>query len=312
MSNSLPGFDTMAATFAADVSNAFWINFWISVILGLSVIVPMFYFAWKFRADKVKDEDISDVTHNTKLELAWTLIPTAMLMVLFYYGYSSMKVLRTMPAESESVVVNVIGKKWSWNHTYAPNKSGFVHKSAELYVPQSENVILKMTAPLNDVIHSYFVPAFRMKEDVVPGRETQQWFNATKIGVYDIECAEYCGTRHSYMLSKIHVIPKAEYDAWFESNSKVGPGEKEVAKSKGHELYDMNGCSGCHSIDTDSVLVGPSLKGIGAKYDTQYLKDAILNPNKDVPEGFTPDVMPPFSMSDEDVTALVEYLKTGK
>jgi len=312
MRNSLQGFDTMAATFAADVDQAFWLNFWISIILGLSVIVPMFYFAWKYRADKVKDEDISTVTHNTALELAWTLIPTAMLMVLFYYGYSSMKVLRTMPAESESVIVNVLGKKWSWSHTYTANKSGFVHKSAELYVPQGENVILKMTAPLNDVIHSYFVPAFRMKEDVVPGRITQQWFNATKLGTYDIECAEYCGTRHSYMLSKVHVIPKAEYDAWFEGNSKVGPGEKEVAKSKGHDLYDMNGCSGCHSIDTDSVLVGPSLKGIGSKHDAQYLKDAILTPNKDVPEGFTAGIMPPFNMSDEDVSALVDYIKTGK
>lgn len=312
MSNSLQGFDTMAATFAADVDQAFWLNFWISIILGLSVIVPMFYFAWKYRADKVKDEDISNVTHNTVLELAWTLIPTAMLMVLFYYGYSSMKILRTMPAESESVVVNVLGKKWSWNHTYAANKAGFVHKSAELYVPQGTNVILKMTAPLNDVIHAYFVPAFRMKEDVVPGRITKQWFNATKLGTYDVECAEYCGTRHSYMFSKIHVIPKDEYEAWFESNSKVGPGEKEVAKSKGHELYDMNGCSGCHSIDTDTILVGPGLKGIGEKHDVQYLKDAILNPNKDVPEGFTPDVMPPFNMSDEDVSALVDYIKTGK
>ena len=312
MSNSLQGFDTMAATFAADVDQAFWINFWISIILGLSVIVPMFYFAWKYRADKVKDEDISTATHNTTLELAWTLIPTAMLMVLFYYGYSSMKVLRTMPAESESIVVHVLGKKWSWNHTYAANKNGFVHKSAELYVPQSENVILKMTAPLNDVIHSYFIPAFRMKEDVVPGRTTQQWFNATKLGTYDIECAEYCGTRHSYMLSKVHVIPKAEYDAWFEGNSKVGPGEKEVAKSKGHELYDMNGCSGCHSIDTDSVLVGPSLKGIGAKHDATYLKDAIMTPDKDVPEGFTAGIMPPFALPDADVAALVDYITTGK
>lgn len=312
MSNSLQGFDVMSATFAADVDQAFWINFWISIVLGLSVIIPMLYFAWKFRASNVKDEDISDVTHNTTLEIVWTLIPTALLMVLFYYGYSSMKVLRTMPAESESIVVNLEGKKWSWNHTYPVNKSGFVHKSAELYVPQNENIILKMTAPLNDVIHSYFVPAFRMKEDVVPGRMTQQWFNAEKLGTFDVECAEYCGTRHSYMLSKIHVIPKAEYDAWFESSSKVGPGEKEVAKSKGHELYDMNGCSGCHSINTDSILVGPSLKGIGAKYDAQYLKDAIVAPDKDVPEGFSAGIMPPFSLSDEDVTALVEYITTGK
>ena len=312
MSNSLQGFDVMAATAAADVDQAFWINFWISVVLGLSVLIPMFYFAWKYSENKVKDEDIENVTHNTALEIAWTLIPTALLMVLFYYGYSSMKVLRTMPAESQSIVVNVVGKKWSWMHTYQANKNGFVHKSEVLYVPQNKNVILKMTAPLNDVIHSYYVPAFRMKEDVVPGRTTQQWFNATTLGEYDVECAEYCGARHAYMLTKIKVIPQAEYDAWFESNSKVGPGEKEVAKSRGHEIYDENGCSGCHSIDTDTVLVGPGLKGIGSKHDDAYLKDAIVNPDKDVPEGFSPGIMPPFALPDADVAALVEYLKTGK
>jgi cytochrome c551/c552 len=114
------------------------------------------------------------------------------------------------------------------------------------------------------------------------------------------------------MLSKIHVIDRAAYDAWFESSSKVGPGEKEVAKSKGHELYDMNGCSGCHSMDTDSILVGPSLKGIGTKYDATYLKDAIVNPDKDVPAGFTAGVMPPFALPDTDVKALIDYIKTGK
>jgi len=312
MSNSLQGFDTMAATFAADVDQAFWIHIWISVGLFLSVVAPMLYFAWKYRSDKVKNEEIGTLTHHTLLEITWTIIPVIILMTFFYYGYSSMKTLRTMPAESESIVIDMEGKKWSWMHTYPANKNGFVHKSAELYVPKDTNIILNMHAPINDVIHSYYVPAFRMKEDVVPGRMTKQWFKSEVIGTYDVECAEYCGTRHSYMLSKIHVIPKAEYDAWFESNSKVGPGEKEVAKSKGQELYEMNGCAGCHSIDTDAVLVGPSLKGIGAKYDTAYLKDAIVKPNKDVPEGFTAGVMPPFALPDADVAEIVKYLQTGK
>lgn len=306
MSNSLQGFDARAATFAADVEQAFWLNFWISIILFLSVVVPMLYFAWKYNANKVKNEDVENVTHNTALELAWTLIPTALLMVLFYYGYSSMQALRTMPAESESIVVHVQGKKWSWNYTYPANKSGFVHKTAELYVPKDQNIILKMSAPINDVIHAYFVPAFRMKEDVVPGRTTQQWFNSNVIGTYDVECAEYCGTRHSYMYSKIHVMERAEYDAWFES-SKRTPGAADVKISKGQELYESNGCAGCHSIDTAATLVGPSLMGIGDKYDATYLKDAILNPDKDVPAGFTAGVMPPFAMSDADVDEVIKY-----
>ncbi|WP_309498233.1 cytochrome c oxidase subunit II, partial [Sulfurovum sp.] len=184
MSNSLQGFDARAATFAADVDHAFWLNFWISIVLGLSVIIPMVYFAWKYRESNVKNEDIENVTHNTALEIAWTLIPTAMLMVLFYYGYTSMQALRTMPAESESIVVQVEGSKWKWKYEYPANKSGHVHKITSvydkklggvqrgLYVPKGQNIILEMTAPLNDVIHAWFVPAFRMKEDVVPGRIT--------------------------------------------------------------------------------------------------------------------------------------------
>jgi len=302
----LEGFNSSAATFAADVDQAFWIHIWISVLLFLSVIGPMFYFAWKYRADKVKNEDIGKLTHHTVLEITWTVIPVIILMVFFYYGYSSMKVLRTMPAESESIVIQMEGKKWSWSHTYPANKSGYVHKTAAMYVPKDQNIILKMTAPLNDVIHSYYVPAFRMKEDVVPGRVTKQWFNSPVIGSYDVECAEYCGTRHAYMLTKIHVLPRAEYDEWFES-SKRTPGAPDVKISKGQELYESNGCAGCHSIDTDAKLVGPSLMGIGEKYDAAYLKDAIVNPDKDIPAGYTAGVMPPFPMSDADVDEMIKY-----
>jgi len=302
----LEGFNSSAATFAADIDNAFWIHIWISLFLFMTVVGPMFYFAWKYRADKVKNEDIGNMTHNVFLEVTWTVIPVAFLMVFFYYGYSSMRVLRTMPAESESIVIKMVGKKWSWMHTYAPNKSGFIHKSEELYVPKDQNIILKMSAPINDVIHSYFVPAFRMKEDVVPGRTTLQWFKSEVIGNYDVECAEYCGTRHSYMLTKIHVISRAEYDVWFESDKKF-PGAPDVKMSKGQELYEANGCAGCHAIDSDATLVGPSLKGIGEKYDTAYLKDAILNPNKDVPAGFTAGIMPKSGMSEADAMEIVNY-----
>ncbi len=325
VNNTLSGFNSMASTFAADVDQAFWINFWISIVLGLSVLIPMFYFAWKYRESNVKDEDIINYTHNTKLEIAWTLIPTALMMVLFYYGYTSMKTLRTMPAESESIVMKVEGSKWKWKYEYPANKSGFVHKITSvydkkigdvkrgLYVPVGQKVILKMTSPLNDVIHSYFVPAFRMKEDVVPGRMTKQWFQADVVGEYEVECAEYCGTNHSYMYSKIVVMERADYDKWFESEAKSPFEDASAAPvSKGQSLYEDNGCAGCHSIDTDATLVGPSLKGIGAKYDAAYLKTAILNPDKDVPTGFFPGVMPPFALPDADVDELVKYMQTAK
>jgi len=325
VNNTLSGFNSMASTFAADVDQAFWINFWISIFLGLTVLVPMFYFAWKYRASNVKDEDIINYTHNTPLEIAWTLVPTALMMVLFYYGYTSMKTLRTMPAVSESIVIKVEGSKWKWKYEYPANKAGHVHKITSvydkkigdvkrgLYVPVGQKVILEMTSPLNDVIHAYYVPAFRMKEDVVPGRMTKQWFQADVVGEYEVECAEYCGTNHSYMYSKIVVMEQADYDKWFESEAKSPFEDASAAPvSKGQSLYEDNGCAGCHSIDTDATLVGPSLKGIGAKYDAAYLKTAILNPDKDVPTGFFPGVMPPFALPDADVDELVKYMQTAK
>jgi len=268
MSNKLEGFDVMGAVTAQDVDQAFWINLVISIILFLSVVVPMLYFAWKYRADKVKNEEVENITHNTTLEIAWTLIPTALLMVLFYYGYTSMKALRTMPDESKSLVVNVIGSKWKWEYVYPPNKSGYVHKIgggylkpvvdehgnvikegslgvSALYVPEDTNVILKMTAPLKDVIHSYYVPAFRMKEDVVPGRITKQWFNAKK-GTYDVECAEYCGQDHSAMYSQVVVLPKAEFEKWFESKDYTPKG---APKADGAYLFKQKGCVSCHGYD---------------------------------------------------------------
>jgi len=322
MSNKLEGFSNHASTFNADMDTAFAIHFGLSTLLFLSVVAPMIYFAWKYRADKVKNEDIGNTTHNTLLEVLWTGIPVVIMMVFFYYGNTTMDVFRTIPAESQSMVVHVEGSKWKWKYEYAPNKEGHVHKITSLfdqktrsvkrglYVPKDTNIILKMTSPLNDVIHSFYIPAFRTKEDVVPGRMTKLWFNAGKVGTYDVECAEYCGTAHSYMLSKIVVMEKADYEAWFNSEKKTPTEEAGAAGSKGKALYEDNGCAGCHSLD-DSTLVGPGLATIKDK-DATYLKDAIVHPDKDVPAGFVAGVMPPFALPDEDVAALVNFLKTGE
>ena len=167
-----------------------------------------------------------------------------------------------------------------------------------------------MTAPLNDVIHSYFVPAFRMKEDVVPGRITKQWFNSDQVGSYDVECAEYCGTAHSYMYSKIVVMEVEDYNKWFQSANST-PGADDAGKAKtGEDVYNENGCIGCHSVDTADILVGPSLQGLSATKSAQYMKDAIANPDQDVPEGFYPGIMTPYNLNDSDMKLLLEYLQT--
>jgi cytochrome c oxidase subunit 2 len=324
MSNSLQGFNANAVSFANDVDFAMTVHVVLSIGLFLSVVAPMFYFAWKYRADKVNNEDIGTTTHHTLLEITWTVIPIIIVMIFFYYGNTTMKQMRTMPEESESLVINVEGSKWKWKYEYPANEEGHVHKITSLYdqttgsvkrglyVPKGKNIILKMTAPLNDVIHAYYIPAFRTKEDVVPGRVTKLWFNANKVGTFDVECAEYCGTAHSYMYSKIVVMEPEEFDAWFKSK-KMSPGEAEGdAIPRGQQVYEENGCAACHAIDSDTTLVGPGLKGIGEKYDAQYLKDAIVDPDKDIPEGFVKGVMPPFALPDADVDELVKYMQSAK
>jgi cytochrome c oxidase subunit 2 len=276
----LNGFDSQAATFAADVDQALYINLVFSIILAISVIGPMVYFAWKYRASNVKNENIENFVHHTGLEITWTVVPTIMMFILFYYGYTSMKALRTMPDASNAITVQVEGSKWKWRYEYPANANGYVHKlggaftkpvqdengkiiekgtmgKLVLYIPVDINIILEMTAPIGDVIYSFYVPVFCMKEDVVPGRLTKQWFKADQVGEFDVECAEYCGTDHSYMYSRIVVLPKAEYEAWFNSNEDTPKGN--YAKS-GDAVLQLHGCKSCHAVTTDALLVGPTLQ----------------------------------------------------
>ncbi len=327
MSNTLEGFSTHASSFNADHEFAFWLHVWISVGLFLSVVGPMIYFAWKYRADKVKNEDIGTLTHHTGLELAWTIIPIIAVMVFFYYGNTTLQMFRTMPTVTDdTVVVKVTGSKWKWEYEYPANKSGYVHKVGgafkkpvmdengkvieegtmgitALYVPANTDVILEMTAPVGDVIHSFYIPAFRMKEDVVPGRTTKQWFNASKVGEYDVECAEYCGTDHSYMYSRVVVLPQAEYDAWFNSTENTPKGN--YAKG-GDALVQRHGCTQCHAIETDTLKIGPSLK---SRWTKERVLDVINNGQHKL--GYDMGPMPAGLVAGADAEEIAAYVAGG-
>ena len=328
MSNTLEGFSTSASSFNADHEFAFWLHVWISVALFLSVVAPMFYFAWKYRADKVKNEDIGNLTHHTGLELAWTIIPIIAVMVFFYYGNTTLQMFRTLPTVTDdTVVIKVEGSKWKWKYEYPANKSGYVHKVggafkkpvmdengkvieegtmgiSALYVPVDTDVILEMTAPVDDVIHSFYIPAFRMKEDVVPGRTTKQWFNVSKVGEYDVECAEYCGTDHSYMYSRVVVLPKKEYDAWFNGTGNTPKGN--YAKG-GDALVQRHGCTQCHAIETDKVLVGPSLKT--RRLTEEQVLDVINNGQDQL--GYAMGPMPAGMATGADAKEIAAYVAGG-
>ena len=322
----LEGFNTSATIVAADIDQAFWINFWISIVLFCSVVLPMLYLAWKYRESNVKDEDIENFTHSTALEIAWTVIPTALLMVLFYYGYTSMRTARTMPDASTSITVQVEGSKWKWRYEYPANADGFVHKLggaytkpthdengkiiengsmgiSALYVPADTNIILEMTAPIDDVIHAWYVPAFRMKEDVVPGRTTKQWFNAA-VGEYEVECAEYCGTDHSYMYSRVVVLPKAEYEAWFNSSEDTPKGDYATS---GDAVLQQHGCKSCHAITEDKVFVGPTLKT--RTLTKEQVLDVINNGQNQL--GYAMGEMPAGMATGADAEEIAAYVAGG-
>ena len=301
------------STFAADVDRAFMVVNVITVFLFIVVIGSMLYFVYKYNSSKHPPEKAENIEHYTPIEIAWTVIPTILLGIIFYYGLDSLRMQRTMPKGDETLQIKVKAQKWSWGFEYANGK-----RSSTLVVPINTDVKLSMTAPLNDVLHSFYVPAFRTKEDIVPGQTTYLWFNATKKGKFNILCAEYCGTRHSYMQSFVEVVDAQEYKDW------IKPKGVKSKKPKGLELIEQNGCLACHALDKN-VLVGPGFKDIynskitvtsnGAKKelirDDNYLKDAILNPNKDVVDGFYPDVMPSFKgvIGDDDVNEILKYLK---
>ena len=327
IANSLEGFQTSGTVIAEHIDEALWVNLVLSVVLFASVVVPMLWFAWKYRESNVKDEDIENVTHHTGLEITWTLVPTAMLMVFFWYGYTSMVTARTMPPVEDSIVVKVEGSKWKWRYEYSANANGFVHKlggaftkpkhdengkviekgtmgKSALYVPVGTNIILEMSAPVDDVIHAFYVPAFRMKEDVVPGRTTKQWFNAEEIGEYDVECAEYCGTDHSYMYSRVVVLPKAEYEAWFNSSEDTPKGN--YLKS-GDAALQQHGCKSCHATTTDKELVGPTL-------NTRTLtKEQVLNVinNGQNQLGYAMGAMPAGLATGADAQEIAAYVAGG-
>lgn len=302
------------SSYASDVDNAFIIVTLITLFLFVVTIGSMLYFVYRYKASKNAPEDTKNIKHYTPLEIAWTIIPTILMMIVFYYGLESLRVQRTMPSDENATVVKVLAQRWSWQFEYENGK-----RTAELTVPINTNIKLKMTAPKDDVLHSFFVPAFRAKEDILPGKITQLWFSATKKGKFDIQCAEYCGTRHSFMRSYVNVISQDEFKTFLE------PPKKEVTKT-GLDILNNNGCTGCHSLD-GTRLVGPSFKDTYGKEvvvlengvkktiikDENYLKNSILKPKEQVVDTY-PNIMPAFEgrISDEDLNLVIDFLKGKK
>ncbi len=308
--------DTGSFWFPAQASeNAPAVDFLFNFILYISafffalVITLMVVFVVRYRR-RAGVEAQKTATHNTKLELAWSIIPGILLMTMFVMGAKAYVEMRNPP--DDALEIQVTGQKWAWSFTY-PNG----HVDPELHVPVGQPVRLVLTS--EDVIHSLFIPAFRIKMDAVPGRYTKEWFKATETGSFQIFCAEYCGTKHSDMLSQVVVHPAGEYEKWLADSSNLLA--KLTPVEAGKKLYETYGCKACHTLD-GTPGIGPSWKGLYGRHETftdgtnavaeeNYIRESIVDPQAKIVAGFGP-VMPTFKgkLKDAEITAIIEYIKS--
>lgn len=299
-----------ASNLAAAVDRAFIFIFSISFIFLIGISALMIYILIHFSRKKGKVP--MQFTGNTKLEIVWTVIPVIIVLVMFYYGTIAFTPMREVP--EDAMQIKVIGKMWVWNFDYGNGKM-----SKELVVPYNRNVRLNLFS--EDVNHSLFIPAFRVKEDVIPGYNNYLWFRPIVKGEYDIYCTDYCGLAHSGMVSKVIVMDSLEYEKWFADLKATG----EIPDHPGLIVMRANGCLTCHSLD-GSKIIGPTFKGLyGTKRTVitdqgekqvdafdDYIKRSVVEPNAEVVKGFNKGLMQSYAtvIKGEDLDKIVDYLKT--
>lgn len=283
----------------------------VSLILLIGITFTIVYFAIKYRR-KSEDDKTPLITHNLPLEIAWTVIPLLTVIGLFSWGYSGFLFQRSIPDDAYEIKASAF--KWSWNFEYA---NGAI-SPGELHVPAGKPVKLIMQS--RDVIHSFFVPDYRIKQDVLPNRYTYVWFNALEPGESQIYCAEYCGTSHSGMLAKVIAHDPDDFETWLAAAGTGGSFENPA--EHGESLVNVNGCVACHSTDGSSVI-GPTFKdlwgtnvtltdGSTVKVDENYIRESILEPQAKIVKGFELIPMTSFKgiLDDKEIDSIIEYIKT--
>jgi cytochrome c oxidase subunit 2 len=297
-----------ASNFVEGVDLAFKIIFGISLFFLVGITTVMLYFV--IRYNRKRHPHALQIKDNIILEITWITIPLILVLLMFYYGYVAFSPMRNVP--KDAIPITVIGKMWVWTFEYEGGK-----QSPVLVVPINKAVKLNLHS--EDVIHSLYIPAFRIKEDVVPGKKNYMWFIAQQPGEYDVLCTVYCGLRHSYMETKTKVVSEAEYAAWL----KALP--EKTHEPEGLSILKKNGCTGCHSID-GSKIVSASFKGLYGKtekvmtngtertitVDDEYIKSSVYDPDKDVVVGFQKGIMKTYKgiVSEDEMNKIIDYFKS--
>jgi cytochrome c oxidase subunit 2 len=277
----------------------------VATIFTVLIFACVFYFAIRYRR-RADHERPVEIEGAVPLEILWSVIPFLLMMVMFSWGSSVFFEMSRPPDDAMNIYV--VGKQWMWKTQHLEGR----REINELHVPLGRPVKLTMTS--EDVIHSFYMPAFRVKFDVLPGRYTTAWFNPTKPGKYHLFCAEYCGTLHSGMIGWIYVMEPAEYERWL-----AGSGGESLAAS-GQELFQLLACANCHRTDKPGRC--PNLEGLFGKpvqlatgeivkADESYIRESIVDPSAKIVAGYQ-NMMPPFQglVTEEELLKLIEYIKS--
>ena len=301
-----PLFPEQASNFAPEVDHLLFYLLGVSIFFTVLIFAAIFYFAIRYR--RRSEQELPHVVHGgMALEIVWTVIPFGLTMVMFSWGAEIF--FRESRPPDNALQIYAVGKQWMWKVQHMEGR----REINELHVPMGRPVKLTMTS--EDVIHSFFIPAFRVKQDVVPGRYSTLWFQPTKPGKYHLFCAEYCGTKHSGMIGWIYVMEPQEYQAWISG----GMGGGTLAEN-GEKLFNELACSNCHKNDGTgrcpplAGLFGKTVQLTGGgtvKADEAYIRESILQPTAKVVAGYQP-IMPTFQglVTEEGVLQLVEYIKS--
>jgi cytochrome c oxidase subunit 2 len=315
--NPIPFLLTEASTSASRTDYVFFGLTAMTVIFSLIVALAVIFLAAKYRRGNKVDRS-NPPQYALALETAWTVIPLMISMGIF--GWASIVYFQNIRVPADAMDIHVVGKQWMWKIQHPEGR----WEMDELHVPVGRDVKLTMTS--EDVIHSFFVPAFRIKQDVLPGRYTTLWFKATKTGVFHLFCAEFCGTGHSGMVGTVTVMEPADYEKWLRTGNYQGS-----VAAAGQRLFIKSGCSGCHG--QNSSVKAPLLEGIYGKpvpvqipeggksldqipattviADDRYIHDSIYLPDQEVAAGFKP-IMPTFQgrLSEEEVLQIIGYIRS--
>jgi cytochrome c oxidase subunit II len=276
------------------------------------IVVPMFYSVIIFRKRKGDNSDAEHIEGNTTLEIAWTVIPLFVVLAFAYLGAGNLA--DTLRADPDATVVKVTGIQWSWRFEYP--EYGVV--SDELHLPVGKQVLLQMTS--TDVVHSFWVPEFRVKQDLVPGRITELRITPTVIGNYSVSCAELCGTSHAYMVKPAIVSSQEDFDAWMVEQVALAAEAAQTPEGRGQALVAANGCTACHSIN-GAVGIGPTWFGLAGHEvrlsdgsvviaDDEYLARSIREPQAEIVAGFENQLMPSYNFTEEEIADIIAYIRT--